>query len=350
MAEQADMTEDAAPDPQIIAPEAGKPLSKSEAVDSIADLLGPDPETDTGDKTAKEDEDQASKDPLGDDDEDVATASDDKDEDASSEDSAGKFVSATAKYKLADGTVISIGDLARNNLFQRDYSKKTEEVAREREVITTKSKEVDQLSQQLKAEREYVIWFAQTYAPKPPSPPTVPATQDPIAHLEYQDAIQRYNMFAENYRQFVTEQKADGERKAGETLKQQQEREAGEVRALMDKLPFLKDEKKAAPFFTEVASQAKEHYGLSETDIANAAKSDHRTMLILRDALRYRKAQKAAPKVQEQLARVPKMVRTPTARTAPNQQANRVRQQTGEKLRQDGSLRNGIAAIEALLS
>ena len=70
MAEQADMTEDAAPDPQIIAPEAGKPLSKSEAVDSIADLLGPDPETDTESKTAKEDEDQASKDPLGDDDED----------------------------------------------------------------------------------------------------------------------------------------------------------------------------------------------------------------------------------------------------------------------------------------
>ena len=47
----------------------------------------------------------------------------------------GRFVSRDAKVRLDDGTVISVGDLARNNLYQRDYTRKTEELKAERETL-----------------------------------------------------------------------------------------------------------------------------------------------------------------------------------------------------------------------
>ncbi len=103
---------------QQTAPEAGKPLTENEAVDSIADLLGDDLEATPDPKADKDEEDEpASKDPLGDDEEDVETdKGDDEDDGPQDSATAGKYVSAQAKYKLADGTEITVGELARNNL------------------------------------------------------------------------------------------------------------------------------------------------------------------------------------------------------------------------------------------
>lgn len=325
------------------APIDDKPLSVDDATAAIADLLGDDPETpDPADE--KEGKQASEADPLGDD-EDVEPESE---EEADAPSGNGQFVAASAKFKLADGTVISVGDLARNNLFQRDYTAKTEELAREREALTKSKADVDQLSRQMTEERNFLIWFAQTYAPKPPQPPT--GTDDPMAEIQYAQALRQYNAFAEAYRQFASSQKTDADRKAEESQKSAQERAQKEVKSLFEKLPFLKDKAKAEAFFTEVGNSAREYYGFSDDEIANATKSDHRLMLALRDAIRYRKAQKAAPKVKDEIAKLPRMVRTPTARGASGQEQARARQATAEKLRQTGSLEDGIAAIEALIS
>jgi len=58
-----------------------------------------------------------------------ATAEDDETDAPEEVAAGGKFVSKDAKVRLDDGTVISVGELARNNLFQRDYTRKTEEHA-----------------------------------------------------------------------------------------------------------------------------------------------------------------------------------------------------------------------------
>lgn len=352
MADKADILDDDAVSelPEVKAPESGKPQSVSEATNSIADLLGSDP--DDQDTKAEKDDDteQASKDPLGEDEEDLETDDDDKAD--PSPDSGGKFVAATAKYKLADGTVISVGDLARNNLFQGDYTKKTTELARERDTITKEKADVAQLTQRTSEERQYLIWFAENFAPKAPVRPTAAYLDDPVAHGMYQDELQRYQAFAESYRQFKASQDADSKRKDGETQQEAGKRAQHEIASLFERIKIdpQKDPAKAQSFFEAIESGAKEFYGANATQVADWIKMDHRAALVLRDAIRYSKNKTAAPKVQEKLKTVPKMLRTPTARSAPDQQQARALRQSGEKLRQTGSLKDGIAAIEALIS
>lgn len=353
MAEKAELAEDDnAVSDQREAPESGKPLTTKEATDSIADLLGDDPEIlDPKAKQAAEDEDDdASKDPLGSEDEDVdAETGDDK---GDAPESGGKFVAATAKYKLADGTVISVGDLARNNLYQRDYSQKTEALAKERQGFEAKAKEVDQLSRHTSEERQYLIWFAENFAPKPPQPPAGSPTDDPIGHLTFNEEARRYQAFGESYRQFKTAQDQEGQRKTGETQQEAAKRAQSEVSTLFQRIKIdpQREPAKAKAFFEAIESGAKELYGLEPSQIADLVKSDHRAALVMRDAIRYHKNKSAAPKVQEKLKQVPRMLRAPTARTAPNQQQERALRSSGERLRQTGSLKDGIAAIEALIS
>jgi len=108
------------------------PLSINEGVENLTSLLA-DPETDL--PTDQEDEAIAEADDGEDPDVDV---SEDVDPDEAAEDSdgpqdadikGGGFAPDTAKVTLEDGTVISVADLKRNNLFQRDYTRKTQELA-----------------------------------------------------------------------------------------------------------------------------------------------------------------------------------------------------------------------------
>lgn len=351
-------TEITADSDQQIAPDISKPMTEREGASSIADLLDNDPsildpvddKEDKAGRASKPKEDEEV-DPLGDDEDVEDKAGDDKEDGSPEKATAGKYVSEKAKYKLADGTEITVGELARNNLFQRDYSVKTEEVSRERAAITKEKADVAQLSKTLSEEREYVIWFAQKHAPKQPTPPTLSAIEDPMAHLQFQADLRAYQEFAESYRQFKTAADEDVGRQKGETQKQANERASKEVATLFERVKIdPKDSAKAAAFFTAIEKGASEFYGLNADQIATLAKQDHRTILVLRDAIRARQNKKAAPNVQEKLKAVPKMLRAPTARQAPDQQAGKVRAQTGERLRQTGSFEDGVAAIGALLS
>jgi hypothetical protein len=52
----------------------------------------------------------------------------------------GEFVPDTGKVTLADGTILTVAELKRNNLFQQDYSRKTMDLDRAR--VLTKDKEL----------------------------------------------------------------------------------------------------------------------------------------------------------------------------------------------------------------
>lgn len=309
------------------------------------DLLGEDPEAGDEAQTAAE------TDPLAESDaEDVVDDGDGATNGSPENLKGGQFAPDTAKVKLEDGTVITVADLRRNNLFQRDYSKKTEEVAREREVITKEKADVAQVSQKISEEREFLIWFAEQHIPKKPDFPTVGYDQDPMAHLKYQADKQGYDQMVESWRAFKNGQAQDEQRKAGETQQQAQQRAQKEVQTLFEKVPMLKDNKKAKSFFDALAQGGAEYYGLTEDEIATAAKQDHRNILALADALRFRRAKSQAPAVQKELAAKPKLVRGTTQRSGPNANAQRLRAVSSERLKQTGSLRDGIAAIEALIS
>lgn len=337
-------------DPPDLAPDNDVPLTEKQAATDIEslltdDLLGndADPAPKEGDKTTKPRE----PDPLGEDEEDPGKDAG-QDEDGSPETTGGKYVAANAKFKMADGKEITVGELARNNLFQSDYSRKTEELAREREVISKKDAAIAELLNTVEEERKFLRWHAEQNIPQRPAAPTNSPEQDPMAWLKYQAAMENYGKMVNAWQAFKNGEAQAAERKAGETQQQAMVRAQREVGALFEAIPILKDEKKATAFFDAIEKGAAEYYRFTQTEIAEALKQDHRYGLVLRDALAYRRAKTKAPEVQKELTRIPKLVRG-SARQAEGQQVRNSIRKTTERLRDNPSLENGALAIEQLI-
>lgn len=324
------------------------PLSQKDAAADIEDILGDDLERapnpggkdEKADKADAEDED----DPLG-----LSTAEDVEKDEPEKDDgpNANQYVSPKAKFKLEDGREITVGELARNNLFQRDYTQKTEELSRKETGWKAKVDEAGQLSQKLSEEREFLIWFAERHVPKPPA---APSGDDPMAEIEYGRQKRAYDEMVGAWQQFKFGQQQSTEQKDGETRKEAEARQRKEINAAIEKIPMLKDGKKAESFFNALVDGGSKHYGLSRDEVINAARTDHRMILALRDAVAYRRAQEKAPEIQKELAKKPVTVRGSAQRGAQQQMASRSKRNATEELRKNPTMRNGIAAIEALIS
>jgi hypothetical protein len=320
-----------------------------EQVEDLSNLLG-DPETDL----PEDDQDEAAapvdpveeeEDPLfaDDDAEDVGTE-DAEDSDGSEEPEikGGRFAPDSAKVTLDDGTVITVADLKRNNLFQRDYTKKTTELTAEREQVTALKSEVDQYAQSLNQSREYLAWYAETHLPKDPGRFAGDPVRDPVAYMQWQQQRDTWLEHQQAYQAFQQQKADDDQRKTGETQKQAQARLQREREALIKALPVLKDPVKGQEAWNSLVKGAVEHYGYSAEEVN--ALSDHRYALTLRDALAYRRIKAAAPKVQEKV-RQPAPVR-PGKRAAPDARESQGRKVRSERLRTSGSFEDGVAALQ----
>ena len=329
------------------------PLSQTQGADAIADLLDdsdldPNPEEDHEAKPAAEGDDDALLDDEGVD--DLEPGAEDAGEDEPENDdgpqnepySGGRFAADNAKVTLEDGTVTTVAELKRNNLFQRDYTKKTTELSAEREQITARKSEVDQVAQQLSQEREFLTWFAETNLPKRPEVPTVSATTDPFAHVVYNEQIARYNQMVEAWQTFQSGKQAEEARKTEETTRSRSDRLRGEVARLVEALPILKDAAKRQPFLERLTREAAENYGLEANQVLSA--EDHRMLVVLADANAYRRLKQKTPQVQKEVAAKPHLV-TGGKRAAPQAKVSRDRQARVERLRNSGSREAGIAAL-----
>jgi hypothetical protein len=328
------------PEP-VVAPTT--PPTEDELIGDISNLLDdpvPDPIEDEPDEAAappEEDED----DPLGlgaeDVDADTAEAGDESDD---AEIKGGRFAPDSAKVTLDDGTVTTIAELKRGTLFQRDYTKKTQELSEERKALETQKSEVSQYAQSLDQFREYATWYAEQHLPKEPGPPPNAVT-DPAGYLAWSQKRDEYIANVQAFEQFKAQKQAEDERKTGETQKQTQERLKRESEALFKAIPVLKDPVKGKQVWGAMVAGAQEHYGVSEAELNNI--TDHRFLIALRDAIGYRRIKAAAPKVREEVVKKPAIR---DGRRAPsNQAATREKQARSERLRNSGSLEDGIAAL-----
>jgi hypothetical protein len=332
-------------------PDVTTPQTYDEQVEDLSNLLddpATDPVTDDQDEAAApvepvEDEE----DPLfaDDDAEDVGTEdADDPDGSDVPEIKGGRFAPDSAKVTLDDGTVITVADLKRNNLFQRDYTKKTTELTAEREQITSLKSEVDQYAQSLNQSREYLAWYAEQFLPQKPEPFKGNPLTDPLAYQEYTWRKEQWEVHEQAFRTFQQQKADDDQRKSGETDKQTRDRIKREQDALIKALPILKDPVKGQEAWNTLVRGATEHYGFSAEEVNGLI--DHRMPLVLRDALAYRRIKAAAPKVQEKV-RQPAPVR-PGKRAAPDAREQQGRKVRSERLRTSGSFDDGVAALQDL--
>lgn len=331
------------------------PLSVDSGADAIAKLFDA-PETDRGEE-AKQDEATADSDqdaeasemedeePEIDLSEDVEDeASDDEDEDGLQDDEikGGRFAPDTAKVTLEDGTVITVAELKRNNLFQRDYSRKTQELAEQRRAVEEQASTVSQQVQSLAALTETLNAFGQKYLPTPPEPPT---TNDPVRYLNYLKEKERYDAAVAEFESIQGYQQQVRQAEAQRMAMEQQQALAQEMDTLLQRDPFFRDKQKVRAFFEEVNTKGAEYWGLTPEDVAGI--TSHKAMQILRDAMRYRNAVAKAPNAQKTVQSAPAKAQR---RGDPDRRyRDDVRAKT-ERLRKTGSVEDAAAAIQSLFS
>ncbi len=316
----------------------------AQAVDALADILD-DPETDTAETEAAKPAGTKAKpsDPLEESEEPEDATDDETQTDESkagpARDESGRFVSPNAKFKLPDGTTTPVAELAKGYLRQSDYTRKSQELAEHREAVAAERQRAEQTAQQLQAQFQQVNnWLAMT---KPQRPP-VPFEQDPIAHGQYREMMDQWQE-AQQY--WANEQHKATEAQKAEQQTRYQKHLQTESEALYKAVPALRDPGKRDAFVTE-AARLMADYGIKREEIAGL--TDHRMILILRDAVKYRRLQAKAPQVKADLETKPRLI-AGSKRGAPNAGADKLNRQRTERLTQTGSFDDGVAALRDLL-
>ena len=282
-------------------------------------------------------------DPLGLDAEDVAADAADEPDESEAEIKGGRFAPDTAKVTLDDGSVTTIAELKRGTLFQRDYTQKTQALSEERKTFEAERQQVSQYVQQVEQLREYASWYAETYLPKKPEPFTGDRMNDPMGYLQWSQKNDEWQAHAQAYQQFLQQKATADEQKKGETDKQFQERRLREAEALGKAIPVFKDPAKADAAWNAMVTGAAD-YGFSREDLEGVV--DHRQLVILRDALAYRKLKAKAPQAPVEAARRPPVRE---GRRAPaDQQQTRQKQNLTERLNKPGNFDAGVELLRNL--
>jgi hypothetical protein len=154
---------------------------------------------------------------------------------------------------------------------------------------------------------------------------------DPIGYMEakmdYEDKLQKWN---EVQQQLAAQTHA--ETNARQAMAQQ------EAKLLVERLPELRDAKKAAQFKQEI-SEAAESYGYAP-EMLNSITS-HRDLLVLRDAMLYRKMMANGERVQGQ--RKPKKVIKPGSRQVTTN--NDIVRKKRANLKKSGRIEDALAMM-----
>lgn len=252
----------------------------------------------------------------------------------------GRFAPDTAKVKLDDGSVISVAELKRNNLYHAGFTQKTQALAKDVEAFTADRQKVAEYAQSLSQFRDYVASYAEQHLPQRPEPFTG-APDDYVGFIEWQRKEAAWQTHATAYQAFQQQKKAENDRQAGETKQQADARVKVEADKLRTAIPVLNDPAKAKAFHDALVSGASTHFGITQAEVD--AIGDHRMVLVLREAIAARTNKTKAPQAQQEAARRPAI--RPGQRPAPNAAAAREKQARTEQLRKTGSFEDGVAAL-----
>ena len=315
------------------------PMTFEAGVNAIAGLLGDDPETDNVQtEVAASEPAEGSSEPTDDD-----LALDDVELDDVAETPADAPPAITDDYEIAleDGQKISLAELKRNNLFQRDYTRKTMELAEQKKALEADHhKRVSDAENEIRQQRQFILDYASRFMPQKPSRELLQS--DPVGYMEAQAA----------YEEQIGQLTAIHQQTQQETAAQQKQREeqeqqfaAQEWDTFITKVPALKTPEKLEAFRKEVRDIGIGEYGLTMEELPQI--KDSRYLRILHDAIKYQQLKAKAASVQKQVVAKPKLVQQ--QRMAPQTVQERDKQGRFEAHRKAGSINSAAAAIEKLL-
>lgn len=313
--------------------EASRPADDDVDQDRTDDTLSDDVESaedDLSDEDEDQDEDEADEDGAEDDEEDDA------------EDVSEALDAADDALVEIDGEKIPVAELRDGYLRQQDYTAKTNEVAQQRQQVEARVTEIQESQKQLGAINATMLGFLQQILPEEPSMDLY--RTDPVAYQDqkiYRDHILGQMQGVKGLiDKTVQEEQGRIEQQYTETVQQG-------AQALVKARPFLKDPAKRKTYFDNLASGAKEHYDI-DPEIVLAA-TDPQVILVLEDALRYRKAKTKAPETKRRIRKRPVMKSGSRDRKKTPVAVDRAKREIG-RAEKTGRVQDASDALGALLT
>jgi len=236
---------------------------------------------------------------------------------------------------LRDGTKVSNKDLKEAYENRANYE-------RDRAALDAEKAEIQRASQRsTQQEQLFQAVIKRQMDSLPPEPDPQLARENPGEYLAQQQlrarAIGELQQAVNGYQQLQGEA---SERQAQEFARHIQTEQA----SLFEKMPDLRDPQKRETFHREMVEGA-QHYGFSTEEIASA--SDHRLMLMIRDANAYRRAVANRDKAREKAKDAAPVVvpQSPGRRVSGAERAQAVTREQVQRLRQTGSAKDAEAFL-----
>lgn len=329
--------------------EGGTGDDVSDIMDTLADEFDDDPVTDNAedseanageaDGPEAEDEDSSESDDVDGEEAEPEDSDDDTDDETPRgpdrpRDEKGRFVSDEARVQLPDGTTATIADLKSGAMRQSDYTRKTQELASNRQAFEAEQTRVSQLAQQLDQQIEQARAVLEAFEPRVPQNP---------------EELDAYHAYRQQYEQ-LNQQLETTRKERQETLKAEQEslnrsRLDQEYNALLREVPELREPAKYQSFMNDTVRIAGE-LGYSPEELA--ATVDHRPFKLFK---RLMDAESKLKQIETRRAPTKKAVESaPRMNTGrkrgTSKTANRRSQQARtERLKSEGTLDAGVASL-----
>lgn len=268
---------------------------------------------------------------------DLDIEGDDEDTDSEEDDDTqapkDDFATDVAKIKLDDGSVVTVAELKKGHLRVADYTRKTMEVAQERQAVEEHKSRVSSLEAALIQQREFVASLASQFIPQPPDEEFLHS--DPygymIAKAAYDKDMQKLQMLQQ-------QRDEAAQRQQHETAEQQKVRLEAERVALYEAMPDLKDPKRMEQFQSDVKNVFLKHYGFTLEELDGA---DHRMAKVIRDSIKYQKLLAKRSETKAKVEDKPPVMPSGRRRSAEGQQQTE-RQRNMERLTKTGSFKDAL--------
>jgi len=251
------------------------------------------------------------------------------------------YAAVTAKVKLPDGSEATVDELIKGNLRDRDYRQKTMALSERERSFHAKSQQITQFEQQTAADRDFMIQLIQSVMPQRPDPSMY--MHDPIGFGERDLA---YRTRKEQLDHLIAGNQQVAQRRQAEEGQRAKDVRDREWQTTLEIMPELRDSNRLNTFAGEIMKHAVE-YGFDPQEIQNHLGMDHRQILVLRDAIKWRSLQASKSKVTARVEGRPPVMRSGT-RQSPGTQQARNTQVAMDRLSKSGSLRDGVAALLAI--
>ena len=256
---------------------------------------------------------------------------DPEDADADEADEATEPEAPATVVTLDDGTALTADEVKKSYLRQADYTRKTQAVA---ELRKETEAERAQASEARKTLAEKITQLESFLSQNLPSTEGLDALRqtDPA---EYAARIADLTRQQQQLAAVQVERQRVLAEQAEEAAKQHSQYLAAERERLLEVIPEWTADPTKAQAELQALRAAGAAYGFSDAELDQVA--DHRAILLLRDAMRYREGQKATQQVKPKIAKAPVLKPGTTGRVTAKP-VTKQRQSNFERLKKTGRM------------